>query len=90
MKKKLQLNKETMAVLNGRSMSQVVGGAGQEEYCNSDVDCAEGLLCVQGICIAADGESGWTIINRTVSCPTQLNTCFTCATCVTCQTYCLC
>ncbi len=59
MKKKLQLNKETMSILNANEMSKVVGQAGSE--CPAEegptvllpnpADCASFFSCSQGVAI---------------------------------------
>lgn len=49
-KKKLQLNKETISILNGDNMARVVGGANQAA-CQADADCPEGFQCITDICV---------------------------------------
>lgn len=69
--KKLQLNKETVAVLNSEKMSRVRGGAAM--FCGYDAECPEGMMCAEGMCMES-GWDTWTIIMPTH----RTNTCLTC------------
>lgn len=86
-KKKLQLNKETMAILNSSSMQQLVGGD------DGDTTCPKGFERIADICvdilhgvvsvIAAPAGAMCLTINLSYNhCPTVKTDCDTC-TCYT-------
>lgn len=92
--KKLQLNKETVAVLNNEKMTRVRGGLAQA--CMVDVECPDGLMCIDGFCVECFDtlqktkckDCGPIVINPTLynTCPGPGGNCHTipsnCPTCI--------
>lgn len=82
-KKKLQLNKETMAILNSSSMQQLVGGNEGETTCPEGYERI-GDLCIDilhGIVSLFAGPVGALCVTVNVSynhCPTVKTDCETC------------
>lgn len=82
--KKLQLRKETIAVLNGESMAHIVGGAGAMavgERCDFGHECVPGAICVvhpgvqYGICVAAGEDPGFLSKGKTICQTTKAQSC---------------
>lgn len=86
-KKKLQLNKETMAILNSSSMQQLVGGDDGDTTCPKGFEriadiCVDILHGVVSLIVAPAGAMCVTINLSYNHCPTVKTDCDTC-TCYT-------
>lgn len=89
-KTKLQLKKETVAVLNGQNMNNVIGGVGgYGDKCAQQEMCPVGYVCVnqdngEGICVQENISLTITISPVTPTLPptdlptNKANTCLTC------------